>query len=72
MRKFSTAEELLHADVEHYKVIINRFRKSSSLSLLERAMNRPKLPAYRRDRVLKQVLRKQIALARANLKTTAA
>lgn len=66
MRKLSTASDLLVADMKQGRALFDRYRKSSSLPTRELKLNQPRLN-YRRDRVLKKIIYRDIEFARKTL-----
>lgn len=57
MSKFSTIQELTGSDITQGKALMNRYHKSSSLPIMERRKNVPTVCCFRRDRVLRRLMR---------------
>lgn len=60
MSKPSTMSELLHSDLVCCRNIMGRYFKSSSLSIGERQRNKPKVCQFRRDKVLRKLIKIQM------------
>lgn len=54
--KFSTAQELLQADIAENSARLKRYRRSSSLSRMDKHRYRPFPKKYPRDKVLRKLL----------------
>jgi hypothetical protein len=59
MSKSTTIQELLGSDLTQGKALMGRYHSSSSLSIRERQRNQPKVCSFRRDRVLRKILKIQ-------------
>lgn len=56
MRKASTVQELLQADIAEAAARTNRFRSQSSLPRIDKLRYRPNGIKWRRDRVMRHIL----------------
>lgn len=54
--KFTTAGDLLAIDLKRSTIEFNKYWKSSSLPVIDRRKNKPKVKAFRRDKVLKKLV----------------
>lgn len=61
MAKYSTIQELTGADMEQGNSLHRRYWNSSSLPIRERRKHRPSLCNYRRDRVLRKIMKNEMA-----------
>ena len=60
MAKFSTIQELTGADMEQGGSLMRRYLNQSSLPTREKRLSMPKLCVFRRDRVLRRLMKNEM------------
>lgn len=69
MAKYSTIQELTGADMEQGRALYRRYWNSSSLPIRERRNNRPSLCNYRRNRVLRKIMKNEMSALAKNIQS---
>lgn len=56
----TTAQQLIHRDMEQSHRLMMRYYKASSLPWIEKRDNKPEVCKYRRDRVLHAIMNREM------------